>query len=111
MKLDANSRQMLAIMSCHGDYIESLFSAVFLASGYTKEDILSNSRVRTIVWSRMVLAHKLEDRICNLSAIGAILNRDHATVIHWRQMFEDMYMIDAQFKQLYDRFETIYSQQ
>lgn len=106
-----DSPRMDGIMAVFSEEIDKLFNVAYLTSGYTKEEILSESRIRPLVYVRMTLAKKLWSLIPNVTVIGSILNRAHCTVLYWNRNFADSYEYDNVFKAYYDRFETIYSQQ
>ena len=111
MKLDKDSPRVVGIISCYEEDIEKCFATAYLIAGATKEELLSETRDRYLVWARMCIAHKLHKLIYQATIVGAILNRTHSQVLYWGRKFDHMYENELGFSKFYDRFERIYSQQ
>lgn len=83
--------------------IEELFAAkeIFFERIGIKED---QSRKRKLVYARAAFVNAFR-REAGPSAMGRIIGRDHASVIHYRKIHEEnMYYKD--YKQLYDKAVT-----
>lgn len=71
-------------------------------------DIISNSRKRTIVEARQVaiyLLNKYTDM--SLVGIGRLFNRDHSTVIYSRDTVKDMIDVDHKFAAKINQIENM----
>lgn len=76
--------------------IQDVIEAVCLHYGVTREHMMTNTRLRAIVWPRQV-AHYLAKQLCNRSLpdIGQrIGNKDHTTVMHSIRVVSDKCLRD-----------------
>jgi hypothetical protein len=62
---------------------------VDVASEYFKMDLLSNTRLESIVSARQSLFYVLRSRGISYSVIGKAFNKNHATVIHGHKKVND----------------------
>tara|TARA_R100000315_G_C5220546_1_gene132496 strand:- start:106 stop:546 length:441 start_codon:yes stop_codon:yes gene_type:complete len=75
----------------------------------TKEAICSKCRKRDTVEKRMVIAHFLRKKIkMSYQHIGNILNKHHATIIHYKGLTSDMLEIYPHIKTLYNLANQAY---
>jgi chromosomal replication initiator protein len=73
-------------------------------SGITVEDILSTCRKKEKVQSRHIFCGILRKNYnYSLPFIGELVGRDHTTVIHATEQFNNRYMFEDNFKNLVDR--------
>jgi chromosomal replication initiator protein len=73
-------------------------------SGVTIEDILSRSRKTEKVISRHIFCGILRKNYnYSLPFIGELVGRDHTTVIHATEQFNNRYRLEDNFKNLVDR--------
>lgn len=63
-------------------------------------DILKKTRERRIADIRHCLCYALRKRDYTYTSIGAMINRDHATVIHAERKVEELYLVDKDFTKL-----------
>lgn len=63
-------------------------------------DILKKTRERRIADIRHCFCYALRKRDYTLTSIGAMINRDHATVIHAERKVEELYLVDKDFTKL-----------
>lgn len=63
-------------------------------------DILKKTRERRIADVRHCLCYALRKRDYTYTSIGAMINRDHATVIHAERKVEELYLVDKDFTKL-----------
>ena len=92
-------------ITCKHDKIVELAAIQF---DTTIEKIKSKSRKKELVFARQWICRYLTDKTTlSLKSIGNYLGgRDHSTVIHANQGFQDMYDTNEQYRLDYERFKT-----
>ncbi len=82
----------------HPDELHRLASIVEVVFG---SDVYCRSRLRHIVDGRMVFALLLEEQGVGCAEIGRILDRNHATVLHYFRRGNALLETDARFRKNY----------
>jgi chromosomal replication initiation ATPase DnaA len=70
--------------------LPELFEILVKASGFTKEELLDKKRKSKMVDARTFIAYYLRARGLGVVEIGQLLNRDHSTVIHLLNKYDDL---------------------
>jgi hypothetical protein len=70
--------------------------------------VMAKSRQRKHVIARMVFAKILIDREYTTLAIGTFMDKDHATVIHYKKEFDWLYTTDPNLKSVYDKSKPMF---
>ena len=83
---------------------ETLFTAVCEVCECTKEEILSDSRLRHLVVARKIIS--AHSRYKPLYKVGDIVGRDHATIQAYRNKFKAD-MLDRYFRECYEEVNEI----
>lgn len=76
--------------------------AVIMCSGLTLEAIRSKTRVQEYVLARSVLGIMLNEIGCSLTRAGEIINRDHATILHYKRKHSENLLYYSGYKKLYE---------
>ncbi len=81
------------------NFIENLYDAIFNATGITREQIESPIRKREITIPRQIFCCfvRLETEM-SLKQVGMLVNRDHATVIHSKNVLKDLYPTNRSYR-------------
>lgn len=84
--------------------IDFIFEAIEMVTEHTKEEMRGRYRGRTLVQARQMYCHFASTLLgWSLTDIGKAINRDHTTVIHSKDVFNDLYQTDDNFKDDADR--------
>ena len=87
------------------DYKTGLGRIKTFIESYAGYDIATRSRKAEVVMFRtLYFKLAMESTFWSLKKIGEIVNRDHATAIHSRSMFDEI-MRNNQIKKLYDKYK------
>lgn len=78
--------------------IEKVTGIISESFGVTKKDLLSNKRSSKIALARHVLYRSLTHLGLNLSEAGRVVGKDHTTVRHGIQVYNNMCETDDIFK-------------
>ena len=76
--------------------------AVIMCSGFTLEAIRSKSRTQDYVLARSVLGLMLNEIGCSLTRAGEIVNRDHASILHYKRNHAQNLLYQRGYKDLYE---------
>mgnify|MGYP003632275015 FL=1 len=91
------------------EYINKFILDYCNLTNTSMEDICSKCRKRDTVEKRMVIAHFLRKKILmSYQHIGSILNKHHATIIHYEGLTSDMIEIYPHIKELHNLAEEAY---
>ena len=85
------------------DTMRSLIEKTCKRFGIKKEDLISKSRKRELVYARIRIAVIMHDNGLSFSEIGRLIGRDHSTVSHYLETFrnwERMNQLPDEFKDL-----------
>ena len=80
---------------------------------FSVEEIRGNSRVKPLPDIRKIISKNLQEQY-NISEIGAILNRNHATIINHFEKFNDLEKFNPEFRMLIEKiqdFKEVYQKQ
>ena len=77
-------------------------SSVVMSSGLTLEAIMSKSRTHDYVMARSVLGIMLCEIGCTLTRSGFIINRDHATILHYKRTHQANMLYHKGYKEVYE---------
>ena len=69
---------------------------------HTNTDIMSKSREREVIDARKIFANILDSFNFRNRVVTEYLQKNHATIIHYRRDFEYLYQADPDFRRLYD---------
>ena len=69
---------------------------------HTNTDLMSKSRDREIIDARKIFANILHNFNFRNRVVTMYLQKNHATIIHYRRDFEALYNSDPDFRRLYD---------
>lgn len=99
------------------DYVEKVFNAILLATGFTKESLASSSRKGEMVLVRHILFYLLKNKGYSLTNIADLVNRDHSTVIyalnkmknwqHLPNLYKNELLLKERIEKLIDNYENI----
>lgn len=84
---------------------DKILDAVCMALSVDVEVVLSQSRKKYVSQARFIaigLSLRLNCKI-TLKGLGRLLRRDHSTIIYGRQLFNDLYTYDKEFKEKTDK--------
>ena len=97
--------QMLAKYgySERAENINLLLAAVGVAFGVSKSEIVGTCRKAYIVDARVAYAHLLRNvKKMTFQDIGAILGKDHSTIIHYVDKHKELMEFDAKYRSKFD---------
>lgn len=87
------------------DYKTELGRIKTFIESYAGYDISTRSRkAEAVTFRTLYFKLAMESTFWSLQKIGSIVNRDHATAIHSRSMFDEI-MRNKQIKKLYDKYK------
>lgn len=66
-----------------------------------------NSRKTEQIYARLIFVKFYSDMGFTTTRIGEMINKDHATVIYSRKVFEKEYLSGGYFKAIYDEFKRV----
>lgn len=84
---------------------DKILDAVCMALSVDVEVVVSQSRKKYVAQARFIaigLSLRLNCKI-TLKGLGSLLRRDHSTIIYGRQLFNDLYTYDKEFKEKTDK--------
>ena len=90
------------------DLYEKCLDVITEMSGFSREDLLSDSRVgdrpilRFMVW-KFVYTHSY----CSTSKIGELAGKDHSTIYYGIRAAEDRISLYPSVKEIWERFEQL----
>lgn len=89
----------------HRTYIYIVLNTVCSIYNVSSEDVLGKSRERSFTYPRFMAIKILTDsKLYTLKELGLIFsNRDHSTIIHNRNVFDDIYDTDKYFRAKYQK--------
>jgi Trp operon repressor len=67
------------------------------------EEILSKTRKRSVVEARMMVSKLLLNEGLSYSEIARFLSKDHATIIHYRNLHDDLIDSDPQYREKFEK--------
>lgn len=71
-----------------------------------RDDVLGLSRKSPLPFARIMIAKFLRERTAmTTTGIGRVLNRDHATVQHYLNVYDGEYRYDPHFRAIADKLE------
>jgi chromosomal replication initiation ATPase DnaA len=103
-------RLVVIIGKEHKQMLEAALAACAEEANIASKDILSGSRFRNVSDVRCVVAYIMREYTSlSLAQIGSLMNRDHSTIIHNVQKYEDLVFTDKDFAQLAHKIITNFS--
>lgn len=72
------------------------------------EEVVMKTRKRHIVEARMMISKLLLKEGLTLSEIARFLNKDHATIIHYRNLHDDLMKTEAKYKFKFDKLVSAF---
>lgn len=70
------------------------------------DDVCGKSRKQEVVYTRMTIAHFLRQyTTLSTTEIGNLINRDHATIIHYLKAYESEFRFNGEFRNFAKRIE------
>ena len=72
------------------------------------EEVVSKTRKRHLVEARMMISKLLLREGITLSEIARFLNKDHATIIHYRNLHDDLMKTEAKYKHKFDQLNSAF---
>ena len=82
--------------------IKELFNYAYTTYGISEEDL--NTRKRRVVDTNCIIVTVISEQFRNLSLekIGGLINKHHATVIHYKDNYQNILCLDSNLRDLYD---------
>jgi chromosomal replication initiation ATPase DnaA len=70
-------------------------------------DILEKNRKKELVEARVMLAMVLKNRVkMSYKAVGAVLQKDHTTIIHYMRFFANNMLYNKEWREMWFRYEN-----
>lgn len=90
----------------------SILDAVCAALSLEHEDIISRSHKKSTSQARFIVIGLTirQKSKTTLKRLGALLNRNHSTIIYGKQLFNNLYQFDKEFKIKVDKVVDLLSQ-
>ena len=86
--------------------VANIIGCVCTVFEITPEELKSGSRKRMLVNARRVVSVLLSKKfLMTTTAIGVLLNKDHSSIVFYRNNHDDLYKFDAEFAYYYDTCE------
>lgn len=87
--------------------IIAIKNAISLVFGVTEKELLSNSRKGHIPDAKSVAVYHISAIIPNSRVLGLTINKDHATILHHRKRYRDLYDTSREFRRKATAVENI----
>ena len=88
--------------------INSIVNSIVKETGIEFSKIQSRTRKRDILYARHLFCFFARKRTeMSYDAIGGIINRNHATVLHSVKLVEDLMTYDRDFKEIVPKIENL----
>jgi len=67
-----------------------------------EQDVTDNRERGNVIWKHAFMVAVVEQTSLPLQAIGGIMNKNHATILHAKRQHESNYRFDAKYRQCYE---------
>lgn len=85
--------------------IDKTFHVIQKTANISKEQILSQTRTKELVFARMLISCIMRLNGFTFAQIGELLNRNHSTIMHYLNNFDYYKKYDKEFCDFVERYE------